>query len=59
MEIIGLYLFVIGSCIGSFINVLIYRLPLNQSIVYPYSSCTKCNAILNGSIIYQFLVGYC
>jgi leader peptidase (prepilin peptidase)/N-methyltransferase len=44
VEIIGLYLFVIGSCIGSFINVLIYRLPLNQSIVYPYSSCTKCNA---------------
>lgn len=44
MEIIGIYLFVIGCCIGSFINVLIYRLPLNQSIVYPNSSCPKCNA---------------
>ena len=43
MEIIGIYLFVIGCCIGSFINVLIYRLPLNQSIVYPNSSCPKCN----------------
>ena len=42
MEIIGIYLFVIGCCIGSFINVLIYRLPLNQSIVYPNSSCPKC-----------------
>ena len=37
-------MFVIGCCIGSFINVLIYRLPLNQSIVYPNSSCPKCNA---------------
>jgi leader peptidase (prepilin peptidase)/N-methyltransferase len=44
VEIIGIYLFVIGCCIGSFINVLIYRLPLNQSIVYPNSSCPKCNA---------------
>ena len=44
MEIIRIYLFVIGCCIGSFINVLIYRLPLNQSIVYPNSSCPECNA---------------
>ena len=44
MEIIEIYLFVIGCCIGSFINVLIYRLPLNQSIVYPNSSCPECNA---------------
>ena len=44
MQILGVYLFVIGCCIGSFINVVIYRLPLNQSIVYPSSSCPKCNA---------------
>ena len=44
MELIGTYLFVIGCCIGSFINVVIYRLPLNQSIVYPNSSCPKCNS---------------
>ncbi len=44
MEIIGLYLFIIGCCLGSFINVIIYRLPLNKSIVYPNSSCPKCNA---------------
>ena len=37
-------MFLIGCCIGSFINVLIYRLPLNQSIVYPNSSCPECNA---------------
>ena len=44
MEITLLYLFVIGCCIGSFVNVVIYRLPLNKSIVYPNSSCPKCNA---------------
>ncbi len=44
MEIFFLYLFVIGCCIGSFINVVIHRLPINQSIVYPSSSCPKCNA---------------
>ena len=44
MLVIGVYLFIIGCCLGSFINVLIYRLPINQSIVYPSSRCPKCNA---------------
>ena len=39
-----IYLFVFGCCIGSFINVVIYRLPLNKSIFYPNSSCPKCAA---------------
>ena len=55
-----IYLFVIGCCIGSFINVLIYRLPLNQSIVYPNSSCPKCNSRIkwfdNVPIISWFLL---
>ena len=42
MGIIGIYLFIFGCCLGSFINVVIYRLPLNQSIVYPKSRCPKC-----------------
>ena len=46
MEIILIYLFVIGCCVGSFVNVVIYRLPLNQSIVFPNSSCPKCNSII-------------
>ena len=29
---------------GSFVNVVIYRLPLNLSIVFPNSSCPKCNS---------------
>lgn len=34
--------FVLGGVCGSFFNVLIYRLPLGQSIVMPPSHCMKC-----------------
>ncbi|WP_316348229.1 prepilin peptidase [Desulfuromonas acetoxidans] len=34
--------FVLGSVVGSFLNVCIYRIPLGQSIVYPASHCFKC-----------------
>jgi len=32
----------LGACIGSFLNVVIYRLPLGQSLVTPPSRCPKC-----------------
>ena len=34
--------FVLGSIVGSFLNVCIYRLPLGQSIVSPPSHCPHC-----------------
>ena len=34
--------FIIGSCLGSFINVLVWRLPRNESIIIPRSYCPKC-----------------
>ena len=38
-----LFVFVLGTIIGSFLNVVIYRVPLKQSIVFPSSHCTSCN----------------
>jgi leader peptidase (prepilin peptidase)/N-methyltransferase len=31
-----------GAIVGSFLNVLIYRLPLGKSVVWPASACTAC-----------------
>lgn len=37
-------LFVFGLVFGSFFNVLIHRLPLDKSIVFPPSGCPKCGS---------------
>lgn len=36
-------IFTFGACIGSFLNVCIWRLPESQSIVSPPSKCPNCN----------------
>ena len=38
--------FVIGTCIGSFLNVIIYRFPNDLSIIKPRSFCPKCKTQL-------------
>ena len=42
-----LYTFIFGCCIGSFINVVINRLPKNQSIITPRSKCFNCGYQIN------------
>jgi leader peptidase (prepilin peptidase)/N-methyltransferase len=38
-----LIVFILGACWGSFLNVCIYRMPKNESIVKPASHCPSCN----------------
>jgi len=41
-----IFLFVFGSAIGSFLNVVIHRIPNDESIVFPNSACPKCGAAI-------------
>ena len=42
----GAIAFVFGLCVGSFLNVCIFRIPAGKSIVFPGSTCPQChNAI--------------
>jgi leader peptidase (prepilin peptidase) / N-methyltransferase len=40
---IGISVFIFGLLIGSFLNVVIYRVPKRESIAFPGSHCTACN----------------
>ncbi|MCH7519487.1 MAG: prepilin peptidase [Candidatus Dadabacteria bacterium] len=56
--------FILGSIIGSFLNVCIYRLPREESIVYPGSHCTSCKKSISfyhniPILSYIFLGGRC
>ncbi|MCH3962710.1 MAG: prepilin peptidase [Clostridium sp.] len=35
--------FILGTIIGSFLSLCVYRIPREQSIIYPHSRCTNCN----------------
>ncbi|MEW6107638.1 MAG: prepilin peptidase [Nitrospirota bacterium] len=55
---------VFGSVIGSFLNVCIYRMPRNMSIIFPSSRCISCNNPIRVRdnipvISYIFLGGRC
>ena len=54
----------IGLCVGSFLNVVIYRLPKNMSLAKPSSHCTTCDYKLRWYdnipvLSYIFLRGKC
>jgi leader peptidase (prepilin peptidase)/N-methyltransferase len=41
--LLGVFVFCLGCCVGSFINVCVYRLPRGMSLVSPGSHCPSCN----------------
>jgi leader peptidase (prepilin peptidase)/N-methyltransferase len=41
-----IFIFIFGLCIGSFLNVCIYRLPESKSIVQPRSMCPHCGTLI-------------
>ena len=44
--IIAAWIFVLGACFGSFLNVVIYRLPAGMSLGKPKSRCPRCETPL-------------
>ncbi|MBP7212275.1 prepilin peptidase [bacterium] len=58
------FVFIVGLCIGSFLNVVILRALTNESIVFPGSKCPKCQHALKWYhnipvLSYIFLRGQC
>lgn len=61
---IAVPVFIFGACIGSFLNVCIYRIPAGLSIVHPGSRCPRCKKAIpfydNIPILsYLLLLGKC
>lgn len=61
---IVLLFFVLGTVFGSFYNVVGYRVPKGESLIYPSSHCTKCNHKLGALelipiLSFLFLGGKC
>jgi leader peptidase (prepilin peptidase)/N-methyltransferase len=40
------FLFAFGACVGSFLNVVAYRLPASLSVIHPPSRCPTCGGLL-------------
>ena len=43
---IKIFIFLFGICLGSFINVVIYRLPIGLSLIRPGSRCPSCGVAI-------------
>ena len=42
MSLLEVYVFFIGICFGSLLNVIILRIPRNESVILPSSKCPQC-----------------
>jgi leader peptidase (prepilin peptidase)/N-methyltransferase len=62
--VVGSIVFIFGLCIGSFLNVCIYRMGREESVVWPASHCPKCSKPIRGRdniplLSYLLLRGRC
>jgi leader peptidase (prepilin peptidase) / N-methyltransferase len=48
LAVFGAMFFVIGTIVGSFLNVCIYRIPWQKSVIWPASRCPRCFAAIAG-----------
>ena len=60
----GYLVFIVGLALGSFYNVVGFRVPKKESIIFPGSNCSKCKHHLSWYeniplISYLFLKGKC
>ncbi|NMA66317.1 MAG: prepilin peptidase [Clostridiaceae bacterium] len=60
----SILLFILGMCVGSFLNVCIHRIPMGKSIVFPSSECTNCGEKIRSTdlipvVSYIMLRGKC
>jgi len=46
--LLGTWLFAFGACVGSFLNVVVYRLPRRMSLAHPGSQCPECGHAIRG-----------
>jgi leader peptidase (prepilin peptidase)/N-methyltransferase len=57
----GVFVLLVGLCIGSFLNVCIHRLPAGKSLLRPSSHCTSCQAPIawydNIPVVSYFVLG--
>ena len=40
--LLGIFVFAVGTVVGSFLNVCIYRIPWQKSVIWPGSRCPGC-----------------
>jgi len=41
-----IFIFLLGAIVGSFLNVVIHRIPIEESIIFPNSACPNCKTAI-------------